>query len=306
MNSWTQIKVICGTEDLDNVSAVMSMVDSGLFIEDPNDVDRIDTIYGELIGEDLINADRTKCAVSVYVPEERFPAEQAAYIRDGLDRLGIEYRITLSGMDEEDWADSWKQYYKPLRIGEKLMIVPTWEKYEPEADDIVILMDPGMAFGAGTHETTRLCAGLLEKYMPENARVLDVGTGSGILAIAAAKLGAKEVFAYDVDPVAVRVAKENVDTNGCSNVICGQSDLLKDVDVSEKYDFICANIVADIIVRMAPDVIKYMKNSGILAVSGIIDGQTERVKKALEDGGLSLKFTAKDNDWNAMIFKPEK
>ncbi len=305
MNSWTQIKVICKTGDIDDVSAVMSMVDSGLFIEDPNDIDRIDTIYGELIGEELINADRSECAVSVYVPEERSPVEQAAYIKDGLDRLSIEYKMTLSGMDEEDWADSWKQYYKPLRIGERLMIVPTWEKYEPKPDDIVILMDPGMAFGAGTHETTKLCASLLEKYMPKDSRVLDVGTGSGILAIAASKLGAKEVFAYDVDPVAVRVAKENVEANGCSNVTCGESDLLKDVDDSEGYDLICANIVADIIVRMAPEVRRYLKDDGMLSVSGIIDGQTERVIKALEDGGLSLKHVEKDNDWNAMIFVPK-
>ena len=302
MNTWTQIKVSCKTEALDDVCAVMSMVDSGLQIDDPNDIDKIDTIYGELIGEELISADRSICSVSVYVPEERCPSEQALFIRQRLEFLGIEYKITLSGMDEEDWADSWKQYYKPLRIGEKLMIVPTWEKYDPKPNDIVILMDPGMAFGAGTHETTKLCASMLEMHLQKGTRVLDVGTGSGILAICASKLGASSVFAYDVDPVAVRVAKENVEANHCKNIVCGQSDLLKSVDTSEKYDFICANIVADIIVRMAPDVKKYMKEGGLLAVSGIIADQTDRVKAALEEGGLVLCRTYKDNDWNAMLF----
>ncbi len=305
MNTWTQIKVSCKTEALDDVCAVMSMVDSGLQIDDPNDIDRIDTIYGELIGEELTNADRSVCSVSVYIPKERFPSEQALFIRQRLDLLGIEYKLTLSGMDEEDWADSWKQYYKPLRIGKNLMIVPTWEKYEKKPDDIVILMDPGMAFGAGTHETTKLCASMLELHLKKGSRVLDVGTGSGILAICASKLGAGSVFAYDVDPVAVRVAKENVNANGCKNVVCGRSDLLKNVDTSEKYDFICANIVADIIVLMAPDVKAQLKKGGLLAVSGIIEGQTQRVKDALEKGGLVLLKTYKDNDWNAMLFTNE-
>lgn len=303
MGNWTQIRVGCKIADLNAVSAVMSMVDNNLMIEDANEIDLMDTCYGELLDESMVNADRSVGAVSVYVAEERNPAESVAFVKERLDLMGIEYDLTLSGMKEEDWANSWKKYYKPIRIAHRLMVVPTWEEYEPQEGDLILKMDPGMAFGTGTHETTRLCATLTEDYMKPGARVLDVGTGSGILAIAASKLGAGEVMAYDIDPVAVRVAQENCDVNGCENVTCGISDLLAGVDTKGGlYDFVCANIVADIIVRMADDILRYMKPGGLLAVSGIIDTQAERVHAALIKGGLTHILTRAENDWNAMLF----
>lgn len=303
MNNWTQIRVACGIKDLDTVCAVMSMVDNGLMIEDANEVDNLDHCYGELIDESMKNADRTVGAVSVYIPDERSPAECVAFIKERL--TGIEYEITLSGMKEEDWANSWKQYYKPVRIGKRLIVVPSWEKFEPEESDIVLRMDPGMAFGTGTHETTRLCSALMEDYMKAGDRVLDIGTGSGILAIAASKLGASKVYAYDIDPVAIRVAEENCLENGCENIECGISDLLRQVNADEKYDFVSANIVADILVRLAPDIARYIKEGGLIAVSGIIDPQEERVLNALIKGGLTHIKTVKENDWNAMLFVKE-
>ncbi len=303
MGNWTQIRVGCKISDLNAVSAVMSMVDNNLMIEDANEIDLMDTCYGELLDESMVNADRSVGAVSVYVAEERNPAESVAFVKERLDLMGIEYELTLLGMKEEDWANSWKKYYKPIRIAHRLMVVPTWEEYEPKEGDLILKMDPGMAFGTGTHETTRLCATLTEDYMKPGARVLDVGTGSGILAIAASKLGAGEVMAYDIDPVAVRVAQENCDVNDCTNVTCGISDLLAGVDTKGGlYDFVCANIVADIIVRMADDILRYMKPGGLLAVSGIIDTQAERVHEALTRGGLIHVLTRAENDWNAMLF----
>ncbi len=303
MKSWTQIRVACAADDIDTVASVMSMIDNGLMIEDANEIDQMNTCYGELIDETMKNADRSVGAVSIYVPEERNPADDVAFIRERLGASGIKFEITLSGMKEEDWANSWKKYFKPIRIGRRLVVVPTWEKYEPKDGDIILNMDPGMAFGSGTHETTRLCATLLEDHMKKGAKVLDVGTGSGILAIAASKLGAEAVYAYDIDPVAVRVAEENCAENGCNNIKCGISDLLAGVKKLDcGYDFISANIVADIIVRMAPDISKYMKKGGLLAVSGVIDTQSERVQKALCDGGLSLVKLTAENDWNAMLF----
>lgn len=303
MGNWTQIRVACQISDLNTVSAVMSMVENNLMIEDANEIDLMDTCYGELLDESMINADRSVGAVSVYVAEERNPAESVSFIKERLDGLGIAYELTLSGMKEEDWANTWKKYYKPIRIARRLMVVPTWEEYEPKEGDLILKMDPGMAFGTGTHETTRLCATLTEDFMKPGARVLDVGTGSGILAIAASKLGAGEVLAYDIDPVAVRVAQENCDVNGCANITCGISDLLAGVDTQGGlYDFVCANIVADIIVRMAGDIIRYMKPGGLLAVSGIIDTQADRVRAALEQGRLTHVLTRAENDWNAMLF----
>ena len=301
MSNWTQIRVACGIGDLDTVCAVMSMIDNGLMIEDANEVDNLDHCYGELIDESMKNADRSVGAVSIYIPEERNPSECVAFIKDRLST--IKYELTLSGLKEEDWANSWKQYYKPVRIGERLIVVPSWEEYSASESDVVLRMDPGMAFGTGTHETTRLCSRLIEDYMKPGDYVLDVGTGSGILAIAASKLGARKINAYDIDPMAIKVAEENCEENGCNNVFCGISDLLAGVDKSEgPYDFISANIVADIIVRMAPDILPFLKKGGLLAVSGIIEPQTERVKESLIKAGLTHVLSRSENDWNAMLF----
>ncbi len=303
MGNWTQICVACKIGDLEAVSAVMSMIENNLMIEDANEIDRMDTCYGELLDEAMLTADRSRGAVSIYVAEERNPAESIVFIKERLSQMRIEHELTLSGLKEEDWANTWKKYYKPVRIGHRLIVVPTWETYDPQPNDLVLKMDPGMAFGTGTHETTRLCSTMTEDYMKPGSRVLDVGTGSGILAIAASKLGAGKVMAYDIDPMAVRVAEENCAVNGCENITCGISDLLAGVDTQGGlYDFVCANIVADIIVRMAGDIIRYMKPGALLAVSGIIDTQAERVKAALEQGGLSYVLTRAENDWNAMLF----
>lgn len=282
----------------------MSMLDNGLMIEDANEIDKLNTCYGELLDESMVKADRTVGAVSIYLSEDRDIPAAIAFLKAQLEKEGIRYDLTLSGMKEEDWADSWKQYYKPVRIGRRLIVVPTWEEYTPDPEDIVLKMDPGMAFGTGTHETTRLCSTLMEDHLPLGARVLDVGTGSGILAIAASKLGASSVMAYDIDPVAVKVAEENCRVNSCTNISCGISDLLAQVDTSlGGYDFVCANIVADILVRMSKSIARYMKRGAKLAVSGIIDTQEERVKTALEEGGLRHLLTVEENDWNAMLFE---
>ena len=160
-----------------------------------------------------------------------------------------------------------------------------------------------MAFGTGTHETTRLCLLLLERFLHEGDRVLDVGTGSGILSIAARKLGAKSAFAYDIDPVAVRVARDNVETNGVSDITCGVSDLLQDIDREEKYDFVCANIVADILIRMAPDIGDVMRQGGLIITSGIIEGKCVEVKETMESYGFTTIHTETENDWVAYVFE---
>ena len=303
MANWTQIRVACKIEDLETVASVMSMLDNGLLIEDANEIDQMKTCYGELMDESMKTADRTHGAVSIYIPEDRNPTDHLSFIKERLGSSGVEFEITLSGMKEEDWANSWKKYFKPIRISKKLVVVPSWETYESQPNDVILEMDPGMAFGTGTHETTRLCATLIEDYLKTGDKVLDLGTGSGILAIAASKLGASAVNAYDIDPVAVRVAQENCEANKCSNIHCGISDLLAGVKKLEGgYDFVCANIVADIIVRMSGDIGNYLREGGLLAASGIIDTQAERVKTSLEAGGLTHLETYVENDWNAMLF----
>lgn len=295
---WTQIKVTCKTEELDTVCAVMSMLDSGLMIEDTSD---IKTIYDELLDESIINSDKTRASVSIFVPEEKNYNDFLAFLKERFTALSLEVNIELSGVDEEDWATAWKQYYKPVKIGKNITVVPMWEKYDAKLNEIIVRMDPGMAFGTGTHETTRLCMALLEKHIKQGDKVLDVGTGSGILAITASKLGAELVDAYDIDPVAVRVARDNVSENAVTNVNCAESDLLS--AVKGEYDLVCANIVADIIVRMAPDVGNVVRTGGLLITSGIIDIHTARVRENVEKYGFKLCDMLSENDWTALVFE---
>ena len=303
VKEWSQVKVTVALERLDTLTAIMSMIDLNLMIEDYSDID-LKTCYGDLIDESLLNADKTIASVSVFIPAEKSVSDAVAFIRDRASSEKLEIKVEINGVNEEDWATSWKAYYKPVHIGEKMVIVPMWETYDEQPGEVIVRMDPGMAFGTGTHETTRLVVSLLEKYTKEGCRVLDVGTGSGILAICASKLGAGECKAYDIDPVAVRVARENVKDNECNNITCDVSDLLYGVDLSGgQYDLVCANIVADIIIRMAPDIGKYMKDDAILLASGIITERSEEVVEAVKANGLRIKEQLTDNGWCALVIE---
>ncbi|MBQ9098491.1 MAG: 50S ribosomal protein L11 methyltransferase [Clostridia bacterium] len=298
---WTQLKVTVPLAQLDQLVAVMSMLNNNLMIEDYSDID-LKTCYGDLIDESILNADKTIGSVSVFLSADRPYSDAVAFVNERMAAEGIDGKIDLIGVNEEDWANSWKAYYKPLHIGKRMVIVPAWESYEKKEGEIIVRMDPGMAFGTGSHETTRLVIELLEELVTPGIRVADVGCGSGILAICAAKLGAGECKAYDIDPVAVRVARENIADSGQENVTCDVSDLLKGVDLSGgPYDLICANIVADIIIRMAPDVSRYMKDDAILLASGIITERAEEVIEQLESNQLKVVRRLDDNGWCALV-----
>lgn len=303
---WTQIRVTVKLEQLDALVAVMSMINSNLMIEDYSDID-LKTCYGDLIDESILNADKTVASVSVYLPVERDIREDVEFLCEMLAKDGIEGEIKMIGLCEEDWANAWKAYYKPIKIGSKIVIVPAWEKYEATEGELIVRMDPGMAFGTGTHETTRLVIGLLEKYTTPGVHMLDVGTGSGILAICASKLGAGECKAYDIDPMSVRVARENIKDSGLTNITCDQSDLLRSVDLEGgKYGLVCANIVADIIIRMTPDVHKYIADDGVLLASGIIMERSSDVVECFEAHGFEIVERAEENGWCALAVKRKK
>ena len=300
--SWTKITVTGNIKNLDGIVAVMSMLDNGLMIEDYSDF-LLNGMYGELVDESILNADRETVKVSLFVPEERNPLEYREFLQTRLPALGINGDISLEGMNEDDWAESWKQYYKPVPLG-KVTIVPAWEKYEAKDGEVIIKMDPGMAFGTGTHETTRLVIRLMQDEVIEGKRVLDVGTGSGILSICASKLGAESCNAYDIDPMAVKVARENAIADGCHNITVGVSDLLRGVDLSGgKYDFCVANIVADIIIRMLPDVRSYVKNGAPLILSGIIGERADEVRASVIANGFTVEKEIKENDWVGMLVR---
>ena len=301
-NEWTQIKVTVKLTQLDDTVAVMNMVSNYLQIEDYSDID-LKTCYGDLIDENILNADKTIASVLVYLSADSGVSDTLAFLRGRFSELSIDADITVSGVNEEDWANSWKEYYKPIKIGEKIVIVPAWEKYEQAEGEIIVRMDPGMAFGTGTHETTRLVIRLLERYIKNGMRVADVGTGSGILAICASKLGAKECKAYDIDPVAVKVANENIKDSGLTNVTCEVSDLLRQVDKSAHYDVICANIVADIIIRMTPDVGELMNENSVILASGIICERADDVISCFDQNGFVVVDKAEENGWCALVVK---
>jgi ribosomal protein L11 methyltransferase len=298
--AWTKITVVGKTADLDSITAVMSMLDNGLMIEDYSDFS-LNGMYGELVDDEILNADRETVKVSLFVPEERSFLEYKTFLEARLPAVGIEAKIEIEGVDEDDWAESWKQYYKPVHLG-KITVVPAWEEYTAGDGEVIVRMDPGMAFGTGTHETTRLVIRLMQDEIRGGERLLDVGTGSGILSICASKLGAGHCNAYDIDPVAVKVARDNALSDGCDNITVGVSDLLKGVDLlGGKYDICVANIVADIIIRMLPDIKKFLKDGAPLILSGIIGERAEEVRAEVLKQGFTVEKELVENDWVGMF-----
>ena len=298
---WIKLS-LCGQQtDVELLTAIISMIDSGVMIEDYSDI-TTDGLYGALIDESILNADKTRVTVSVFLSADRSLAEAKAFLTERLSASGLSATVTTEGMREEDWAETWKKYYHPISVG-KLTVVPAWEEYTPKGDERIIRMDPGMAFGTGTHETTRLVMSLLSDEVTGGERVLDVGTGSGILALSAAKLGAKICYAYDIDPVAVRVAEENVKKDGAANVICGVADLLDGVDRTAPYDLVVANIVSDIILRLLPDLGDVMKTGGRAILSGIIGERVAEIKTAVAEYGFSLVKEREERDWYGLLIQ---
>ena len=299
---WTKLTVTGKTADLDGICAVMSMLDNGLMIEDYSDFS-LNGMYGELVDDTILNADRDTVKVSLFVPEDKSFIEYKEYLETRIADLGIDASISFEGVSEDDWAESWKQYYKPIPLG-RVTVVPAWEKYEAKDGEILVRMDPGMAFGTGTHETTRLVMRIMQDELRGGERVLDVGTGSGILSICASKLGAASCNAYDIDPVAVKVARENAKDDGCDNITVGVSDLLAGVDLSGgKYNFCVANIVADIIIRMMPDISDYLEVGAPLILSGIIAPRADEVREAVRAAGFEIVREEQENDWLAIMAK---
>ena len=299
-NEWIKLSLVGKSKDVEILSAIMSMIDSGIMIEDYSDI-TTDGMYGALIDDSILSADKTRAAVSVFLTAESNIGELRSYLSERIGALSLEASVETEGMREEDWAEAWKKYYHPIPLG-RVTVVPAWEEYTPKEGEAVIRMDPGMAFGTGTHETTRLVMEMMQEEDLSGKRVLDVGTGSGILALCASKLGARECYAYDIDPIAVRVARENVEKDGASNVFCGVSDLLSGVDLAGgKYDFVLANIVSDIILRLLPDLSDYMADGGRVILSGIIGERAEEIREAAKKHGFTLVGEAEERDWYAIL-----
>lgn len=306
---WNQVSVITSSEAVEAVSSIlMSFGANGVAIEDALDVANFESDpFGEILDKSTFNHIKEGAEVIAYFPETIFLPEVLPDITAKvaeLESFGLalgENVISMSEVEESDWATAWKKYYHPVMISRYLTIVPEWQDYTPHhADEHIIKLDPGMAFGTGTHPTTRLTLQALEVVLRGGETVIDVGTGSGVLSIASKYLGADTVYAYDLDDVAVAAAKENMALNPVAeDVIVGANNLL--VGVDKKADVIVANILADIIIALIPDAYRCLTDEGTFIVSGIIEEKLPSVISALEQQGFDVDQTFKQKDWYALI-----
>ena len=281
---WTEIIVSINRADLETAEAIAHMiVPYGFYIEDYASMieEVMEIAHIDLIDEELLKKDKNKALIHVYISPEENPAESIAFLRERFAQEGIDSEIDTTGCDEMDWRNNWKQFFFPIPVGEKLLIRPTWRDEYDAGDRKVINIDPGMAFGTGNHETTRLCLKCLEKFVNEGDVVLDVGCGSGILSIASVLLGAESAFGVDIDPTAVRTALENAEMNKVSDTCTFVAGNLTD-KVEGVYDIVVANIVADAIIMLSKDVRNFMNEDSVYIMSGIIDSRKDEVLSVIE------------------------
>lgn len=314
---WLQITVHTTTEGSDIVSQVlMDAGSNGTSIEDRNDIQLNQRPEGQwdILPESLAENMSEDVLVTGYFEADARAQDALSHIRDRLRVLNEmdldmdlgKLTVETSGLGDQDWAEYWKKQYKPFKVGSHMVIRPSWTEYQPADGEKVIEIDPGLAFGTGTHETTNLCVTLVEKYVKPGMKVIDVGTGSGILAIAAAHMGAASVLATDIDEMAVKVARENAEKNGFAQKIeCRQGDLLKAVD--ERGEVVIANIIADVIIQFAEPVKKHVTPGGAFICSGIVAEREGDVRAALEQAGYQDIEVLHQGEWVAMACsRPER
>lgn len=308
--TWIEVRVITKSEALEPISGIFYSLDcKGVAIEDPEDI--LGREQGPLTWDfadiNVLEHKGKVAVVKAYFAEEDNIEDVLQYVNERLTELkemGLdlgEAKVEHEKMHEEDWANTWKQYYKPSKVGEKIVVKPIWEEYEAKDGELVVDLDPGMAFGTGTHETTRMCIQALERYVKEESTVFDVGCGSGILAIAAAKLGAKLAVGVDLDPVAVESSIENVGYNNLNNIEILHGNLVEVID--GKADIVVANILAEIICILTDDVKRVLKDGGIFITSGIIHDRVDMVCEKLESTGFEVIEKNRDGEWNCIVAK---
>jgi ribosomal protein L11 methyltransferase len=295
---WIELSTEVETEAVESVSELFSSLGhgGGVAVEEP-------LASSDEHGAVVIDPSRP-VRVKTYIPDDAEAedktrrAEEALWHLSQLRQVGP---IQVNRLAEEDWAEAWKKFFFVQRVGERIIIKPSWREYQPAPDDVVLELDPGMAFGTGLHPTTRMCLLACERLAREGMKILDLGTGSGILSIAAAKLGASEVLALDVDSVAVKVAEQNVATNGLDGRVQVRQGSIEQALVPGGYDLVLANIIAKVIVEMAPGLKDATKPEGVLVVSGIIQEREAWVVEALEAVGMTIEETIAEGDWRAMV-----
>lgn len=302
---WTEIILKIGVDDIDTASDIATMtVPYGFYIEDYSDLEQgaREIAHIDLIDEDLLKKDRDTAQIHIYIEPTENPNEAVDYLKTRLDDENIGYEILLDEISEEDWANNWKKYFKPSEVGEHLLILPEWEDV-PSTSRKILKIDPGAAFGTGTHSTTKLCLTVLDDVVKGGETVLDIGTGSGILSIASLLLGAKSAVGVDIDSLAVKTARENAEKNGFvePTFTAIEGDLAQ--KVSGKFDICVANIVADVIIRLCDSVKNFMNDGGLFITSGIIDTRADEVYETLVSHGFEVTKRFDDGGWVAFVAK---
>ncbi len=308
-SSWSEIQITVDTKNIETAGNIANMVvPYGIYIEDYSNLEEetFQIAHVDLIEESLLKADRTKGIIHIYINPDENPLEAVGYIKEQLQNNNISHEITISNCKVEDWQNNWKQYYKPIKIGEKLLVRPLWEnEFDPQGRK-VLNIEPGLAFGTGSHPTTRLCLETLESYVNNDSTVLDIGCGSGILSIATLLLGASSAVGVDIDSLATKTAiqngKENNFVEPKLKIIHGNLS----EKVYGKFNLIVANIVADVIIEFNKFVGDFLTDDGVYITGGIIDIREDDVLLSFAQNGFEVLERNEDNGWLVFVLKKAK
>lgn len=304
MNDWTELLIEFPVAHVETVSAIANMaVPYGIYIEDYSNLEAeaMEIAHIDSIDAQLLQKDRSKAWVHLYISPEENPAEAVSFLEERLQAEAIPYQLRTANCAQEDWMHNWKKYFKPIPVGERLLIRPVWEEQYEAQDRLVLHLEPGVAFGTGSHETTRLCLTLMERYLKPGGRMLDVGCGSGILSIAGLLLGAQTAVGVDIDELAVKTARENAALNemeDCFTALHGS--LTKDVTGS--FDLVAANIVADVVMELTESISAFLNPDAVYLISGIIDTRSQEVAQRVAET-FDIVERLEENGWVAMACK---
>ena len=310
--TYSEIVFTVDSKNKEIASDIVGMLNcGGIYIEDYTDLEDDPTVKQVgIVDEALLEKDKTKVLLHVYADEHTSVENCLAFVSDRFSSENITYEVEIKHVDEEDYANSWKQYYKPIKIGNRIVIVPEWEPYEKADGEITVTLNPGMAFGTGTHETTSMCIEALQDIVFEGDEVLDIGCGSGILSVTALLCGANRADATDIDRNAVNVAYENAELNGVKDRLHATEDNILSAEspirtAGKKYNVVIANIVADVIIEICGFVKTLIKPYGCFVASGIISERLDDVVKAMNDNGLCVAAIHEKRGWNCIIANPD-
>ncbi|MBR2861431.1 MAG: 50S ribosomal protein L11 methyltransferase [Clostridia bacterium] len=308
---WIRITVKTTTEGADVISEILSTVSAGgVIVEDVRDVLSYDRPkeQWDYIDEEIIAAFDEQVCVRGFVEDDEEAGGKVDFVKEQIEfskENNPEFpwgslEFIVENIKDENWGETWKKYYKPFKPANKIVIKPSWEEYEKQEGDIVLELDPGAAFGTGGHETTKMCIGFLEDYVEGGKTVMDVGCGTGILAMCASLLGAKKVHAIDIDEDAVRVAKANMATGGFDITVSCANLLENNFD---KVDIIVANIIADAVMLLAPKALEHLNENGIYITSGIINERADEVEESITKCGFTKLQRRSLGEWTAFVWR---